>query len=271
MLLLLALACVPKKDFEALSAEAVSAREELTAQRTHSQGRIIDLDAALAEALARSAALEGELTARQGELERLNAEQASLLKDRSRLKSSVEEMESALNDLSLRKRIAEERVTQYQDLLGRFQSLIDAGKLSVSIVDGRMVVQLATDILFGSGSAELSKDGAVALTEVAGILASIPDRRYQIEGHTDNVPIATAQYPSNWELASARSIVVLKAMLTAGLSGDRVSASSFADTRPVAANDSKTGRTANRRIEIVVVPDLSQLPGFEELQAVAGE
>lgn len=271
MLFLLALACVPKQDFENLSAEVTSARAELTAQRTYSQGRIIELEAALAEAQSRLAALESDLTARQGELSRLNAEQASLLKDRSRLKASVEEMESALNDLALRKRAAEQRVAQYQDLLGRFQSLIDAGKLSVNIVDGRMVVQLATDILFASGSAELSDDGAAALSEVAGILASIPDRRYQIEGHTDNVPIQNAQYPSNWELASGRSIVVLKAMLSAGLSADRVSAASFADTHPVSSNDSKEGRAANRRIEIVVVPDLSQLPGFDELRAVSGE
>jgi chemotaxis protein MotB len=271
MLLLLSLACVPKKDFEALSAEMVSARDELTAQRTSSQERINSLEAALAEEQAKVAALTADLEARQGELQRLNSEQAALLKDRTRLKASVEEMESALNELSLRKRAAEERVAQYRDLLGRFKSLIDAGKLSVSIVDGRMVVQLATDILFASGSAELSKDGAAALAEVAGILASIPDRRYQIEGHTDNVPIQTAQYPSNWELASARSIVVLKAMLAAGLTADRVSAASFADTHPVASNDTKEDRAKNRRIEIVVVPDLSQLPGFEELQAVSGE
>ena len=134
-----------------------------------------------------------------------------------------------------------------------------------------MVVQLATDILFASGSAELSEDGSAALSEVAGILASIPDRRYQIEGHTDNVPIQNAQYPSNWELASGRSIVVLKAMLAAGLDADRVSASSFADTHPVSSNDTTAGRAANRRIEIVVVPDLSQLPGFDELQAVSKE
>ena len=272
MLLMLTLGClVPKKDLDALSAEVTSAREELTAQRAHSQGRITDLEAALAQAQAKAAQLDGELTARGSELARLNAEQASLLKDRSRLKASVEEMESALNELAERKRAADQRVSQYQDLLSRFQSLIDAGQLSVSITDGRMVVQLATDILFASGSAELSEDGVAALAAVASILSEIPDRRYQIEGHTDNVPISTAQYPSNWELASGRAIVVLQAMIDAGLGAERVSAASYADTRPVSANDSDEGRAANRRIEIVVVPDLSQLPGFEELQAVAGE
>ena len=271
MLLMLVLGCIPKKDYDALSLEINSAREELTAQRTYSQERLNDLESALGAEQARVAELESELTARRDELTRLNAEQAALVKDRSRLRASVDEMEAALNDLSVRKRAAESRVAQYQDLLSRFQALIDAGQLSVSIIDGRMVVQLATDILFASGSAELSEDGAAALATVSSILVEIPERRYQIEGHTDNVPIATAQYPSNWELASARAIVVLRAMVDAGLSSDRVSAASFADTRPVADNDTPESRAANRRIEIVVVPDLSQLPGFEELQAVAGE
>lgn len=133
-----------------------------------------------------------------------------------------------------------------------------------------MVVELATDILFGSGSATLSRGGRDAIKEVTSILATIPDRKFQIEGHTDDVPIATATFPSNWELASARAITVVKTMLQHGMPVERISAASYADVRPAVANDSKEGRAANRRIEIVVVPDLSTLPGFEELNQVAG-
>ena len=100
------------------------------------------------------------------------------------------------------------------------------------------------------------------------VMGSIPDRRFQVEGHTDNVPIKTAQYPSNWELASARAIAVTKALVDASLPADRVSAASYADYRPVSSNDTPEGRAANRRIEIVVVPDLSTLPGFEELRKI---
>ena len=131
-----------------------------------------------------------------------------------------------------------------------------------------MVVVLATDILFASGSASLSKDGKAAIGEVGQVLASIPKRSFQVEGHTDNVPIASAQYPSNWELAAARAITVLKSMVESGLPGERISAASFGDTRPVASNDSKETKAQNRRIEIIIVPDLSQLPGFEELKAL---
>ena len=89
-----------------------------------------------------------------------------------------------------------------------------------------------------------------------------------MEGHTDNVPIRTEQFPSNWELASARALTVLKTMVDAGLPAARVSAASFGDSKPTAGNDTTDGKALNRRIEIVVVPDLSSLPGFDELQKV---
>ncbi len=82
------------------------------------------------------------------------------------------------------------------------------------------------------------------------------------------MPIATAQFPSNWELAAARAITVLKAMVDGGLAQERISAASFGDTRPVTPNDSPETKAQNRRIEITIVPDLSGLPGFEELQKV---
>ena len=155
--------------------------------------------------------------------------------------------------------------------MDKFKSLIDSGKLKVKIVDGRMVVILASDILFPSGSAKLSKEGLEAISEVGKTLASIAGKKFQIEGHTDNIPIKTSQYPSNWNLAAERSITVLKTMIEAGMPTDRISAASFADSKPSQSNETKEGRSANRRIEIVVVPDLSTLPGFEELnKASAG-
>lgn len=208
---------------------------------------------------ARLATAEAALRTTQGEL-------AQVVKDRSALKGSVDEMKQALDELARRKAEADRRIGEYKALLARFKALIDAGKLKVKIVDGRMVVQLSSDILFASGSAALSKDGKTNVVEVARVLAEIPERKFQVEGHTDNVPIRTEQFPSNWELASARALTVVRAMSDGGLAADRVSAASFADTKPAARNDSAEGKAQNRRIEIVVVPDLSSLPGFDELQ-----
>ena len=134
------------------------------------------------------------------------------------------------------------------------------------IADGRMVLALPTDVLFASGKAKLSDAGKAAVTEVTAVLVTLHKRRFQVEGHTDNVPIKTPRYPSNWELSAARALGVVKTMLEANMTGALVSAAGFGEFRPVATNDTPEGRGANRRIEIVLVPDLSSLPGFSELK-----
>ena len=106
----------------------------------------------------------------------------------------------------------------------------------------------------------LSPDGRSAVEEVSGLLVSRPDRRYQVEGHTDSVPIQTFAFPTNWELASARALSVVNVMIEKGMSPERVSAVSYGNTTPIALNNSDKGKAQNRRIAIVLVPDLSQLP-----------
>jgi chemotaxis protein MotB len=108
-----------------------------------------------------------------------------------------------------------------------------------------------------------------AIKEVAAQHATNKDRRYQVEGHTDNQRISTATFPSNWELASARALTVVKTMIDSGLGAERVSAASYAETQPVQPNETPEGRSANRRVAIVVVPDLSSLPGYDELKKYA--
>ena len=245
---------------------------DLQGQVAERDDKIASLDKALADEQATVARLEGqiseaqaELEKRQGEIDSLNGELASVVKDKARLSESAEELKEALVQLGKRKAEAERRVAQFKDLLARFKQLINAGKLRVKIADGRMVLELPTDVLFASGKADLSEGGVLAIAEVAVILATIPDRKLQVEGHTDNVPIKTRRFPSNWELASARATTVVNAMIQSGVNPGSISAASFGEHRPVADNATEEGRTSNRRIEIVVVPDLSQLPGFDEL------
>jgi chemotaxis protein MotB len=254
MFTLLFVACVGKAKYDALATELERTKTEMKAEVGKRDERIQTLEEALEAEEARS--------------KQLGEERARLLTDQSMLKASVSEMEKALRELEERKAQADARIAEFRSLLARFKSLIDAGKLKVKIAYGRMVVELATDILFAPGSADLSPAGRTAIAEVAQVLAGIPEREFQVEGHTDNVPIKTAQWPSNWELASGRAMTVVKAMIEAGLPPDRVSAASYADWKPISPNDTPEGRAANRRIEIVVVPDLSSLPGFDELGKV---
>jgi len=191
--------------------------------------------------------------------------------DRNQLEANLAETRKALEEAKQRRVESEKRIAEYTDLVRRFKNLVDAGRLSVKIVDGRMVVALSSDVLFPSGSARLSSEGQSAIREVARLLVGIPDRKYQVEGHTDDIPIRTPAFPSNWELASARALNVVREMLSAGMPPNRVSAASFGDTKPARANDTSENRAANRRIEIVIVPDLSGLPGFDELQRFSPE
>jgi chemotaxis protein MotB len=190
--------------------------------------------------------------------------------EKTKLEGSVADMQTALSDLQKRKQETEKRLAEFRELTDKFKSLVDAGKLSVKVVNGRMMIDLSTDILFPSGSAKLSGAGTLALQEVAPLLASLKGRSFQIEGHTDNVPIKSSQFPSNWELASARAVTVLNTMVEAGMPPSRISAASYGAYTPVKSNDSKEGRAANRRIAIVLVPDLSALPGFDELNRISG-
>ncbi|MDP2314208.1 MAG: OmpA family protein [Pseudomonadota bacterium] len=271
--LLLGGCLVGKGKYDALQAELDTTRTAMTAQLAERDQKVTSLEDALAQEKAKLADLDARrtelanaLASEEARTKALLDEKAGLISDKAKLKTSVEDMKAALSELEARRNTAEQRIAEYQSLLVRFKKLIDAGKLRVKIVDGRMVVALATDVLFASGSADLSPEGSAAIAEVATVLASIPDRSFQVEGHTDNVPIKTEKYPSNWELASARAVTVVRTMITAGMPTTRVSAASYGEHKPVASNDTPDGKGSNRRIEIVVVPDLSGLPGFDELK-----
>ncbi|MEZ4235297.1 MAG: OmpA family protein [Myxococcota bacterium] len=239
---------VPKKQVLALEEQRKSEQAACQTASEQQASRIADLEAGLAEREKSIEALEGRLRGLQlerdqldGEVDSLTKEKAEWLSARAKLNSSIDETRQALREAQERKAATEARIAQYRDLLERFKTLIDAGKLQVKIVDGRMVVELATDVLFASGKADLSPDGEAAVKQVAEVFAQIPDQRYQVEGHTDNVPIKTAQFPSNWELASARAIRVVRALVDAGVPPDRVSRASFGEFRPVGDNGTKGG------------------------------
>ena len=249
-------ACVSASRFKKMKKNDDATIASLTAQVTADNKQIQDLKNKIQDEEDIAASLEGKLGKSKS--------------TRKQLEGHVAEMKQALQALNNEKLEAEKRIKEFEELTTKFKSLTDTGKIAIKIVDGQMVVAMSSDVLFGTGSSKLSPEGLSTIKQVAPLLVSVPNRRFQIEGFTDNVPIKTAKYPSNWELASARAMTVLKAMLDAGMPPDRVSAASFGETHPVASNDTEQGRAANRRIEIVVVPDLSTLPGYAQLQKLSG-
>lgn len=178
---------------------------------------------------------------------------------------SMDEMNKLVEELRAKQRQAEQRLATFRSMLERFNKMIASGKLRVRIVRGRMVVELSENILFDSGRADLKAEGQAALTEVASVLASIQDRDFQIAGHTDNIPIKSARFPSNWHLSTARALTVTTYLAEHGVAEKRLSAAGYADTQPAAANDTPEGRQQNRRIEIVLMPNLDELPDLSQL------
>jgi len=124
-----------------------------------------------------------------------------------------------------------------------------------SVIERRgLVVRVLTDnLLFDSGSATLQPGADQLLTEVAQLLNLDPTHPITVEGHTDNQPIATAQFPSNWELSTARATNVVRFLISRGVNRYRLGAVGYADLHPIASNATAAGRAHNRRVEIVLM------------------
>ena len=189
----------------------------------------------------------------------------TLYKDESDTK--VNELEqSKKREAELRKAQAqaEARAAQFRKLVTQFKALTDAGKLQVEIRENRMIVRLGDKILFDPGKTDLKPEGKDALTQVAAVLKDLPNRNYQVAGHTDNVPIKSKRFRSNWDLSTARAVEVVNYMISSGLDAKRLSAAGYADQSPVAPNDTPDNMAKNRRIEITLVPNLDDLPPIDD-------
>jgi len=166
---------------------------------------------------------------------------------------------SSVKDLEAETAEAKVKIEEFKDLTAKFQKMISSGKLDVMWRRGKMVVKLPEAVLFPSGSADLSEGGRAAIGEVAAILKDMSSRRFTVSGHTDNVPLGKDDpFRSNWELGSARAVAVLQVLIAKGVPPKNLSASAFAQYDPVASNTTKTGRARNRRIEIILEPQLSR-------------
>lgn len=183
------------------------------------------------------------------------------------LTASQEQLTASQEEIATLRKIEAEtkrRNEIYAEFVNKLQSMIDGGQLTVSIDAGRIVINLPDNVLFNSGSANLNPEGRQAITQVGEVLSQFSDRRFQIEGHTDNVPIKSARYPSNWELSTARALSVVHLLTEIGVKPENISAAGFGEYRPRADNETDEGKQLNRRIEIVMLPNLdilsSELP-----------
>lgn len=131
------------------------------------------------------------------------------------------------------------------------ETLIDQDLIRVKSNDLWVEIEIKSSILYKSGSAHLSRQARPVLKKIARTLAKFPNQ-IQVEGFTDNVPIRTPTYPSNWELSAARAASVVHLFTQSGVPARHLSAIGYAEHKPIASNKTAAGRQKNRRINIVV-------------------
>jgi chemotaxis protein MotB len=250
-----AVACGPsQEDLDAERAKVRDLQEELRqaqSQREELEGRLAAISAQNQEMIDRLRALGENVEELEGE--------------RAGLQSSLTETQRALAELRERERQAQARLQIFRQMLEQLRSLIDAGTLTVRVRHGRMVVVLPEGVLFDSGRAQLKDEGEATLTQLGQVLSRIENRQFQVMGHTDNVPIRSRRFPSNWELSASRAVNVARFLIAQGMTASRLSAAGYAETQPAATNDTEEGRAQNRRIEIAIVFNVDELPNLSAL------
>ena len=174
-----------------------------------------------------------------------------------------------LMQLRAAKAESDKRMAAIADIQKQFAKMIDTGQLRVTARHGELVLSLPSEVLFPSGSAELSKQGEYAVVMVAGVLRRYPDRRYLVVGHTDNQDIAKPKPGTpapacapidNWQLSTERALTVTRVLVTAGMDPKNLLPAGAGEHDPVASNATADGRQKNRRIEIALLPALAELP-----------
>ena len=189
------------------------------------------------------------------------------------LAQSLEQQRRALEEYKRRAEQLEQIRKRFDLLKGKLEQLVKLG-LSVEVRDNRMLIQLPGDVLFDSGRVQLKKRGLEILTAVAAVVrgdADLAAREFQVAGHTDSKPLRGGKYQDNWGLSSmrARSVVVFLTTTEAdgggGLDPRNWSAAGYGDTDPVANNDTPEGREKNRRVELVVMPNVEEMLNLNSL------
>jgi len=275
-----ALGCVKKSDYEAKAAELDRCvgeqgkcqrdMQEMQARASSMHDQAMSLQATLD---ARTARANQDLRELQKQIDEATALNASLrealqkkgedvdklLREKGALATSLEQARARLEELRRAQAAAERRAEAMRQLVEQFRKMADAGQLQVGVRRGRMVIQLPSEVLFESARSELKAQGKTALAEVARILKTMRDRQFQVAGHTDDDAIATPRFPSNWYLSSARAIEVVSFLISQGMDPKQLSAAGYGEFDPVGPNDTPEGKAKNRRIEIVVQPNVDEL------------
>jgi len=143
------------------------------------------------------------------------------------------------------------------NLKSEINSLIEQNNYTSSIKleenSRGVTIHILEDIVFPSGSSELKKSSKIVLSQLSAIIKKLPND-IRIEGHTDNVPISTSQFPSNWHLSVSRALSTAYYLMTEeGLDPEKLSIVGYSEYKPLESNESSSGRATNRRVDIIII------------------
>lgn len=199
---------------------------------------------------------QNELKALQNTNDELTVKVNNLEKEKAKIAS---ELETKITDMSKEKEeeIAKLKVT-HDELVNDMKKEIEQGQIKITQMADRLSVSMIDKILFPSGEANIMPDGVKVLERVGKVLKNTQDKIIRVEGHTDNVPIHSRlqnKFPTNWELSTARATNVVRFLQeNCGIDAERLYAVGMSEYHPVASNETPTGRSQNRRIEISLLP-----------------
>jgi len=244
-----------KKELAKTQQEAKKTEEKLESKIESRDQRIQQLEEKVANLEKEKKQTEEELKKAKGTLEMYEDETGSL---QDKLDATKEELAT----LRKKQREQEERLQRYRDLAKRLAETFKSDQLSVKVRNGKMVIEMRDKVLFNSGSARVNDNGKKVLEELANVLQDISEREFLVAGHTDNVPINSGQFEDNWELSTARAGNVVRLLKEKGVSPEQLSAAGYSKYDPIADNSTDKGKAKNRRIEIVLMPKVSELPNL---------
>jgi chemotaxis protein MotB len=183
----------------------------------------------------------------------LEQQKAALERHQGDLRSEVVTLEKQRVQLEAQNR---QTTAQYESLSRNLNQEVQKGQVQLRQYKDMLTVEVAEQLFFDSGRANLKESGKAVLKKVGEALKGYDDKIVRVVGHTDNVPIGKTmqtQFASNWELSAARATTVVRFLEAAGVPPDRLAASGRAAYSPVASNDDPEGRRRNRRIEITLI------------------
>lgn len=248
--------CASKRELQ----DTIKARDSLANNNKLLRNQIAEIESQKKSLGSKLSKTSGELTLKERELlaksDALEKSNITLSLQNKELEATIRELNTKSAELKVASDTLNKNRELYDGLVADLEGELSENQVKIKEMKDGISLNLAQEILFDSGSANLNKSGKAVITKVAGQLKDI-EYNTIVAGFTDNVPIRNAlatKYPTNWELAGARAASVVKLLESNGVKSDKLRAVSYGKNQPVASNDTAEGKALNRRIEILLKP-----------------